>query len=81
MFPLTVPSQIAPEVNPIQALFACAHYHKISLSEASLKLGVGKEDLKEAVRYRLFVSDLGYEYDSDYQRTLVEGMRRLSNAN
>lgn len=78
MFP---PTLQAPSVNPMQALFACAHYHKISLAEASIKLDVSKEDLKEAVRFRLFVSDKGYEYDTDYQATLAEGMRRLANAN
>lgn len=71
-----------PEVTKLMALFACAHYHGISLSEASLKLDIGKEDLKEAVRFRLHVScNDNYEYDSDYQRTLAEGMRRLANAN
>ena len=74
-------SQARTEPNPLQALFACAHYHHISLSAASLILGLGKDELKEAVQYRLHVSDKGYEYDTDYQATLAEGMRRLAMAN
>lgn len=63
------------------ALFACAHHHKIPLSTAAARLGLGKEELKDAVIYRLHVSDLGYEYDTDYQATLARCMAKLANSN
>lgn len=62
-------------------LFERAISKNITLSEAAHEVDVNQETLKEAVMYRLHVSDTGREYDTDYQRTLRTAAERLRGAN
>lgn len=62
-------------------LFERAILRNTTLSEAAHEVDVNQETLKEAVMYRLHVSDTGREYDTDYRRTLRTAAERLRGAN
>lgn len=62
-------------------LFERAILKNITLSEAAREVDVNQETLKEAVMYRLHVSDTGKEYDTDYRRTLRTALARLRASN
>lgn len=65
----------------MERLFAYARMHEVSLSQASQDLGEPLETLKDAVMYRLAVSDKGNEYETDYQASISLAIERLRNAN
>ena len=66
----------------LQQLFACAFVEKISLSAAAPKVGASREELLEAYHYRMAVADVGNGYyETNYQKQIELGMKRLAEAN
>jgi hypothetical protein len=69
------------EPSTTQALFGCALHEKCTLAEAARVLGLGRESLQEAIKFRIHVMlDEGL-HPSRYGESIEAGVRRLAAAN
>ena len=67
--------------DKLLAMFTWSRIHGVHLGKSYLALGYTKDDLREAVTYRIRVSEKDGKYEPDYFRSIEEGCRRLSAAN
>jgi hypothetical protein len=72
-----------PRFDPLFAIFGAAAFHGIALHEAAIKVDATREQLIDAVLYRLNTAfnEKTHEYDPDYKRTITKCLERLSSAN